>query len=70
MIKLQNSHLMNRMMITCDVCKGFGKLELPLAADNFREDDCDMCDGKGKLSTAKFTTRRTYNERPSKTELD
>ena len=50
MIKLQNSHLMNRMMITCDVCKGFGKLELPLAADNFREDDCDMCDGKGKLS--------------------
>ena len=37
-------------MITCDVCNGHGKLELPLAADNFREDDCDMCDGKGKLS--------------------
>ena len=50
MIKLQNSHLMDRMMIACDVCNGHGKLEFALAADNFREDDCDMCDGKGKLS--------------------
>lgn len=37
------------MMVKCHVCDGDGKVEVPLAADDFREDDCDLCDGSGKL---------------------
>tara|TARA_R110000787_G_scaffold232245_1_gene339467 strand:- start:697 stop:831 length:135 start_codon:yes stop_codon:yes gene_type:complete len=37
------------MKVKCHVCDGEGKVEVPLAADEFREDDCDFCGGSGKL---------------------
>jgi len=33
----------------CHVCNGDGKVEVQIAADDFREDTCDMCNGSGKL---------------------
>ena len=34
--------------VDCEECKGFGKVEVQLAADHFREDDCETCKGTGK----------------------
>jgi len=42
-------HTVILMMVKCHVCDGDGKVEVPLAADEFRDDDCDLCDGSGKL---------------------
>ena len=33
--------------VDCEECKGFGKVEVQLAADHFREDDCETCKGTG-----------------------
>ena len=33
----------------CHVCNGDGKVEVQIAADDFREDTCDMCNGSGEL---------------------
>ena len=35
--------------VDCEDCKGFGKVEVALAADNFREDDCETCQGTGRV---------------------
>jgi|TARA_R110001632_G_scaffold88963_1_gene192081 DnaJ-class molecular chaperone len=35
--------------VDCEDCKGFGKVEVALAADNFREDDCETCQGNGRV---------------------
>ena len=33
----------------CHACDGDGKVEVQIAADDFREDTCDMCNGSGEL---------------------
>ena len=35
--------------VGCANCNGDGKVEVQLAADNFREDDCETCQGTGLL---------------------
>ena len=42
---------LKEMVITraCHVCNGDGKVEVQIAADDFREDTCDMCNGSGEL---------------------
>ena len=42
---------LKEMVITapCHACKGDGKVEVPIAADYFREQNCDLCNGSGKL---------------------
>tara|TARA_R100000935_G_scaffold58039_1_gene93649 strand:+ start:569 stop:730 length:162 start_codon:yes stop_codon:yes gene_type:complete len=37
------------LLVDCADCNGDGKVEVQLAADNFREDDCETCQGTGLL---------------------
>lgn len=39
----------NMVTSVCHICKGYGKVEVQLAADRWREDDCDLCNGSGEL---------------------
>ena len=39
----------NIYYLTVDPDKGYGKVEVQLAVDRWREDDCDLCNGSGEL---------------------
>tara|TARA_R110001592_G_scaffold3509_5_gene19590 strand:+ start:905 stop:1081 length:177 start_codon:yes stop_codon:yes gene_type:complete len=39
----------NMSTSVCHICEGYGKVEVQLAADRWREDDCDLCNGSGEL---------------------
>ena len=48
-VKSWMEDLKESAMVDCADCNGDGKVEVALAADNFREDDCETCQGNGQV---------------------